>query len=158
MFYGPPKLILCPCKHEPCVCCSNGVTPVAVDLCLGLRTLIGHSLVAVLAKTKDGQHVPPLLPPQRVSFVQRGELAAKRRGVRVSVDTHTNTQIHRHLSLSIIARTYLTPDSLTLTLTLKATTFHRATVDLLKFIFCSFIKLHFLKLIKSIFCHQTAKL
>lgn len=69
--------VLCLCVHKPCGRCGNSVTPVSVNLCFRLWPLIGQSLVAVLTETEDGQHVSPLLPPQRVSFVQRGELTGR---------------------------------------------------------------------------------
>lgn len=68
---------LCLCMHEPRRRCSNSVTPISVNLCFRLRPLIGQGLVTVLTETEDGQHVSPLLPPQRVSFVQRGELTER---------------------------------------------------------------------------------
>ncbi len=73
--------VLCLCINKPCGCCSNSVTPISVNLCFRLWPRIGQSLIAVLTETEDGQHVSPLLPPQRMSFVQRGELTE--RGERV---------------------------------------------------------------------------
>lgn len=43
------------------------------DLSVKLRAALGPlagRLAAVLAEAEDGQHVSPLLPPQRVSLVQ----------------------------------------------------------------------------------------
>lgn len=50
---------------------------------MNLRPALGPlagRLVAVLAESEDGQHVSSLLPPQRVSFVERRELAADEDG------------------------------------------------------------------------------
>lgn len=69
--------VLCLRVHQPCGRRGNSVTPVSVRLRLSLRPLTGRGLVAVLAEAEDGQHVPPLLPPQGVSFVQGGELTAE---------------------------------------------------------------------------------
>lgn len=55
---------------------------------------MGQSLVAAFTETKDGQHVSPLLPPQRVRFVQRRELTA--RGERDRWNTHGSFQ-HIHV-------------------------------------------------------------
>lgn len=86
------------CVHKPCGCRGNGVTPISINLHLSLRTLIGQSLVAVLAEAEDGQHVSPLLPPQRVSFVQRGELTERGGGERARVNVaHALKSEHNHL-------------------------------------------------------------
>lgn len=61
--------------HKPHGCCGGNRADVSVKLCAALRPL-ARRLAAVLAEAEDGQHVSPLLPPQRVSFVQRRELAA----------------------------------------------------------------------------------
>lgn len=96
-FCQPNKVVFFhPRKHKPCWRRGNDVTPVSVDLRLGFWPLIGRALVAVLAEAEDGQHVPPLLPPQRVSFVQRGQLAAGRElsgGFRVA---YTQTQTEKN--------------------------------------------------------------
>lgn len=70
---------LCPCVHKPHGCCGNNGADVSVNLRPALGPLAGR-LVAVLAESEDGQHVSSLLPPQRVSFVERRELAADEDG------------------------------------------------------------------------------
>lgn len=69
---------VCVLIHKPCGCCGDDVTPISITLCLRLlRALTGQGLVAVFTETEDGQHVSPLLPPQGVSLVQRGQLAER---------------------------------------------------------------------------------
>ncbi len=92
--------VLCTCKHKPCGRRSNTLTHISVNLCLQLRPLIGQSLVAVLAETEDSQHVSPLLPSQRVCFVQRRQLTERRqRGV-----SHINTPVQHssYVSTAVI--------------------------------------------------------
>lgn len=100
VFTSGVQCVLCLCVHKPRGCRGNSVTPVSVNLRLSLRTLIGQSLVAVLAEAEDGQHVSPLLPPQRVSFVQRGELAERGERARESEgECRTCTPVRAQSSL-----------------------------------------------------------
>lgn len=70
--------MICLQQYRPCGCRGNSVTPLSIQLCFRLWPLTGLVLAAIFSETKDGQHVSPLLPPERVGFVQRGELTEKR--------------------------------------------------------------------------------
>lgn len=64
--------------YKPRGCGGHSVTPFSINLCVRLlRPLTGQNLVAVFTEPEDREHVSPLLPPQRVSFVQRRELTER---------------------------------------------------------------------------------
>lgn len=56
--------------YKPHGCRGDNMADLSVKLRAALGPLAGR-LAAVLAEAEDGQHVSPLLPPQRVSLVQR---------------------------------------------------------------------------------------